>query len=365
MKILKQFAFFVLFLSCTLFTAAGYGQAANDDMYAHFIDVGQGQAILLEFPKGAVLIDAGGQPDRESYLIGYLKNFFLRRADLHNTLNGVFITHQHVDHNIGLQDVAANFTVLNYVDNGNKRVTPTEHNQVWMQHHATAAGTHYLAVTFGDVTANHHTSGYTDDVVDPVTGPVDPKIVVYSGGFTDKPEGWSNKAYQNENNHSLVIRVDYGKSSFLFSGDLEEEGIQQVLSYYHDTHVLDADVMQVGHHGSKNATDEDWLKAVTPKYAVISCGHWNYGRKEDGSVKPLTTYAYAHPNGGIIRNIEAYATASRLPTTDSVGVKGSFRGSIPVFEVMTIDHAVYATAWDGTVVVEASSQGSYEILTKQ
>ena len=80
---------------------------------------GQADATLLEFPCGAILIDAGAQDTTaQTTLIQYLQHFFARRTDLHNTLDLVVISHDHVDHDITLPRVAQTFTIKHYIDNG-------------------------------------------------------------------------------------------------------------------------------------------------------------------------------------------------------------------------------------------------------
>src|SRR5688572_7150084 len=80
-------------------------------MTAHFINIGQGGAVLLEFPCGAMLVDAGAQDDTaKGRLVTYLKKFFSRRTDLHNTLNTVLVTHNHIDHDSALKAVIETFT---------------------------------------------------------------------------------------------------------------------------------------------------------------------------------------------------------------------------------------------------------------
>lgn len=365
---MNLYKYLLLFLALSAgLQLTGAAQTPEKTMYAHYIDVGQGQAILMEFPHGAVLIDAGAQPDHEIGLISYLKKFFLRRADLNQTLNSVIITHQHVDHNTGLDDVERNFKILNYIDNGKRVVTHMEVNQIWMEDHVNEFNIRYEKVSFEGVTAGHNLSGVTDDRIDPVTGPeVDPQIIVYSGAFEAVPPHWDTvKDYGNANNHSLVIKVIFGRASFLFSGDLEEKGIEKVLAYYAGSHALQADVLQVGHHGSKNATTADWLDAVSPKYAVISCGLWKDGRLTGGRARPFTTYAYAHPNKKAIDLLEGKLTIARpSPVTDTIGLTGSFAGSIPKFTRATMSH-VYATTWDGNIIVKATADGQYQIMTHQ
>lgn len=342
-----------------------FGQPSADKMYAHVIDVGQGLCVLLEFPQGAVLIDAGAAPDHEITLINYLKTFFQRRTDLHNTLNGVMITHQHIDHDIALDDLTRNFKIMNYLDNGRRRVTNTEVNQIWMQNNFHRFGCRYEAITFDKATAVPDHTGLTDIIIDPVNGSIDPKIVIYSGAFVARPVGWSNEEYDDPDNNSMVIKVTFGNASFLFSGDLEESGIKQVLDLYSGTNALKADVIQVGHHGSRNAITSEWISAIKPKYAFISCGHWDDGCLHDGRPKIYTTYAYANPHVESVKLLEDSLPINRPATfTACVGTKDSYQGSIPEFADYQI-HKVYCTAWDGTIVISATAAGQYTFNTHQ
>jgi competence protein ComEC len=359
MQCFKPIIFWLLFF----YGQFTFGQVPADKMYAHVIDVGQGMAVLLEFPQGAVLIDAGAAPDHEIALINYLKIFFQRRTDLHNTLDGVIITHQHIDHNIALDDLTRNFKIRNYVDNGRRRVTNTEVNQMWMQHYFHNFGCRYEAITFDNAKAVPGHTGLTDIIIDPVNGTIDPKIVIYSGAFVARPAGWSNEEYNDPDNNSMVIKVIFGNASFLFSGDLEESGIKQVLDLYHGTDALKADVMQVGGHGSRNAITSAWISAIKPKYAFISCGHWDDGFLPDRKPKNYTTYTYAYPHFESVKLLEDSLPISRPAIFNAcVGIKGS--DTAPEFADFQI-HKIYGTPWDGTIVISATAEGQYTFNTHQ
>ena len=93
------------------------------------------------------------------------------------------------------------------------------------------------------------------------------------------------REHENMNDRSLVLRVDYGDTSFLFTGDCEREGEQALLE---DGCALSVDVLKVGHHGSGNSTSYPFLREVMPQYAVISVGSDNdYGHPAESTLSRL------------------------------------------------------------------------------
>jgi beta-lactamase superfamily II metal-dependent hydrolase len=147
-----------------------------------------------------------------------------------------------------------------------------------------------------------------------------------------------------ESEQSLVTRVDFNGASLLFMGDLEEDGIGLLLSYYTGAarQVLDADVLQVGHHGSNNATTQALLDTITPSVAVINVGKWNYGQPS----KPFTTFLYGHPRQSTLDLLSASITRKRSQSKSVMAANGSKN-----FHSTTVTKAIYATGWDGTVRV--------------
>ena len=115
--------------------------AQNNTLLVHFIDVGQADATLLEFPCGAMLIDTGAQDSaHQDQLTHFLDDFFQRRGDLNNTLKSVIITHNHIDHTRALRDVVSGFTVERFIDNGQNRGTGTG-NPNWVRREEGAGST--------------------------------------------------------------------------------------------------------------------------------------------------------------------------------------------------------------------------------
>jgi len=292
------------------------------------------------------LIDAGAQDvAARTRLVAYLNKFFARRTDLHKTINTVLITHDHIDHDFGLRAVVENFTVEHYVDNG--LITgPGAPNPNWLR---TEVSSGHRRITIkeipdSDIEAIGDKSGFTDAAIESINcQPVDPQIHVLQGHILTNP-GWSADAYGNLNNHSLVTGVDFNGASLLFMSDLEDEGIGLLLNYYTGSArmILDADVLQVGHHGSNNATTQELLDAVTPSVAVINVGRWNYGKPN----KPFTTFLYGHPRQSTVDLLQASISRKRSQPKSVMAAVSSKH-----FHSTNVTKAIYATGWDGTVRV--------------
>ncbi len=323
-------------------------------MNAHFINVGQGDATLLEFPCGAILVDAGAQDQEHvEILIGYLADFFdERRPDLANTLNSVIITHNHLDHTRALRSVFEYFVVERYIDNGQLNGAGSE-NPRWVRSIEGSQQVVVREISSSDLSADSDQQGLTDADIDPIDcATCDPHVRILAGRFDENP-GWSLNDFENQNNHSIVVRIDFGESSFLFTGDLEEPAIRTLLERYSGTHTLDVDALQVGHHGSDSGTTADFLQAITPEIAVISVGHWEFGRIVG---TPFSTFAYGHPRKRVIEMLSLMVSRFRDSPVSAMSAR-----SARSFEPYTVEKRIYATAWDGNVVVQASATGEYSI----
>ena len=198
-------------------------------------------------------------------------------------------------------------------------------------------------------------SGLENGVIDPFEG-CDARIRVLWGQVRrlgDKD--WSYGDYSDENNHSVVVRIDFGRASLLFTGDLEEGysedkgGIELLLEKYEGTDLLDVDVYQVGHHGSHNGTTTELVAAMSPKYAVISAGP---ACERSG----YSAWQHGHPRTRTIRDLQNGVQLDRVPKEASV-----FPGWREDPETWTISKAIYSTGWDGTVVLEADETGAWDV----
>lgn len=319
-------------------------------MSVHYIDVDQGASALLEFSCGAVLVDAGGRgPTASAHLMAYLEAFFARRPDLHRTLATVFITHTHIDHNSNLRLIAQAFHIGGYVHNGVLAGSGSP-NAKWMAAYAPTASPVIPAVgVTEDMVTAAGAPGLTNSVIDPVNcSDGDPQFHVISGSYSVNP-GWPDGEFDNGNNKGIVIRLDYGRSSFLFTGDMEDTALETMVGHYAGTRMLDVDVYTVGHHGSYNGTSKALLDAMTPKIAVMEMGHSDIQAQ-------WTAWAYGHPRKQAVDLLVAGVSGDRAaPATVLVA------DAVKSFKPYTMTKAVYGTGWDGDVTVDADTSGALAV----
>lgn len=318
------------------------------EMTAHFINVGQADSTLLEFPCGAILIDAGVEKNKKpEHLIEYLNKFFNKRPELNRTLESVIITHGDSDHTKAMEEVCENFTVKRYVDNGLTR------GDVPIS--LKSKDTIFRDVNNDEITAGDNKKGITDDIIDPINcKECDPNIVIL----------WSRSTklsgdYKKKNNQSLIIRVDFGKASFLFTGDAEIKETGDMLDYYEEgadesdeqsSSILDVDVYHVGHHGSVNGTTEELVDAMTPTIAVISVG------------KPTdaVTKNYGLPRIETLEMLKDNITETRNPSKKIKAAEGKGK-----FVNYKLKQNIYTTAADGDIKIQAKWDGSFTVTKKK
>ncbi|HEX3027479.1 MAG TPA: ComEC/Rec2 family competence protein [Clostridia bacterium] len=222
--------------------------AKIENLEVCFFDVGQADSIFVSCDGATMLIDAGN-PDDSDTVENNLKRLGVTSLDY------VVGTHPHSDHIGGLSQIISDFNVKEIMMTGTANNTNVYYN---------------LLKTI-------QSKGKK------ITKPAVGKTTKFGGGsFTvDAP----NAAYEDMNNDSIVIRFTYHKLSFLFTGDASKDSEKDMLSR-HDN--LQADVLKVGHHGSQTATSAAFLKAVNPRYAVISVGASNsYGLPDESVISRL------------------------------------------------------------------------------
>ncbi len=370
---------------CAVFLACTSGHAVadlppfetpdSDEMRAHFIDVGEGSAVLLEFSCGAALIDTGGERtvdfDSTKALHTYLEDFFGRRDDLNRTIDLLVLTHPHIDHTRGVSMVLNGYSVSNLVDNGLElgsggRQQRFAHRRVRSSNGAIQS----RAVNESEISA---AEGLTDDIIDPIDCEgTDPAFSVVWGAL-EADQGWTTRVLNNLGNSSIVVRLAFGQASFLFAGDLEVDVQPEMVDWYlHrcreaelDPCSLDVDVYHVSQHGSQTGTSEQLLRAMSPEIAVISMG--TSGRPGDWGAR-----AFGHPRASVVemlRDSEFGVSGSRdRPATVRVANRSNNKrstGTGSQFTTLNIEQAVYGTGWEKTVVVTANADGSFDVATER
>lgn len=224
---------------------------ACKELQVHFIDVGQGDATLLMCDGEAMLIDAGNNNK------GTAVQLYLKKQGIEQ-LKYIVGTHPDADHIGGLDVIITKFDIFS--------------GQVWMPDCDSDTN------TYRDVLMAIEYKGLIKKC---------PKREdTYSLGTAIISICSSTEIYSDSNDNSIVIRVENGDNSFIFTGDATEKEERDIIKQID----VAADVLKVGHHGSKTSTSDEFLWAVNPSYAVISVGDNSYGHPTAECLNKLRDY---------------------------------------------------------------------------
>lgn len=240
---------------------------ADGRLRVTFLDVGQGDALFVELPDGRRLLVDGGPGGERRFDVGerVVAPFLWNRAV--GTLDAIAMTHADPDHAGGLAAILREFRVRELWDTG----LPDR----------TAEEIRTLALRRGVV----HRRLRAGDRLE-----LGPALITVLNPPALPLAGSRRGPASDENNNSLVLRLDWGLASFLLTGDLEQEGEAELLSRrWPLTHL----VLKVGHHGSRYSTTDEFLRAGRPALAVISVGARNPFRHPHPEVLARLTQALA------------------------------------------------------------------------
>ena len=219
-------------------------QLPDRRLHVEFLDVGQGDAILITTPRGQqVLVDGGPSPSALFAALGEAMPFWDRSIDL------VVSTHADRDHITGLVSLLQRYDVEGWIDNGYEGSDPLLQECL---DRLKEEGIRRLQTAAGD------------------------RIELDDGTFLDVIHPRSRQATGEtggSNNNSVVLLLQHGSNSFLLTGDIEAV-TEQIL--VQSARELRADVLKVAHHGSAGSTTQEFLRAVDPSFAVISVGSENW-----------------------------------------------------------------------------------------
>ena len=244
----------------------------DENLKIYYLDVGQADSILINNKDKYMLIDAGNNADGEK-LVNYFNTLGIKKFDY------VVGTHAHEDHIGGMDDIINNFEIDTfYMPNAITTTKTFEDVLDALENKQIAFNTPEINKSFKFSNANITT--------------------LYTGTNTS-----------DLNNTSIVLKLDYGSNSFLFTGDATSSIEKQIIDKD-----IKSDVLKVGHHGSSYSSSISFIDKVNPKYAIISVGKNNiYHHPSDITINKLND-----------RNIKIYRTdidGTILLTSDGSNIK--------------------------------------------
>ncbi|MCS4479349.1 MBL fold metallo-hydrolase [Clostridium botulinum] len=248
----------------------------SNELKVHYIDVGQGDSILVQTKDKNILIDAGTRKNSDN-LISYLKKQHIKKLDY------VIATHPHEDHIGGMPKVIEEFEISNFYapkKTANTKIFKDMILQLKKKNLKINVAKKGISLNL----SNNSSLDFLAPVKD---------------------------NYENTNDSSAVVKLTHGNTKFLFTGDAEKTSEKDILNSNED---LSSNVLKVGHHGSHSSSSKEFLDKINPKIAIISCGKNNdYGHPHKETMKELNK-----------RNIEVYRTdidGNIVLTSDGENIK--------------------------------------------
>ena len=286
---------------------------SGDELRVHMLDVGQGDSILIIAPGGKTALVDAGNPGNGKKILAALQREGVQQIDL------LVATHAHADHIGAADEVIKGATVRNVLDSG---VPNTTKNYEDFLKAIKDRGASLVTAEPGQ------TFDLGGGAVLSVLGPVPPLFT------KDQLRGGGNEPNAN----SVVLRLDYGEFSMLLTGDAEAQTEQRLIE--RDAR-LEADVLKVGHHGSKYATSEGLLRRGEFKTALVSCSADN---------------RYGHPAPEVLARLKAAGV--KLYRTDLQGeIKLTTRGREDDYKITT-EREAEGDIWAGRTAQRDDSSRS-------
>lgn len=273
---------------------------SSGKMMVSFIDVGQGDSELIQSLSGKVMLIDAGPTATESQVVKYLRDRGI------STIDVVVATHSHEDHIGGMSAVLNEFTVKQFIDGGYPHTTSTYENMLNLIDERNIP---FRTVSNGDTIA------------------FDPAITVQ---VLNPQKTFTNDINQN----SVVLKMTYGKVSYLFTGDAESDA-----ENYYAGAVGDINILKVAHHGFNTSSGANLLSLITPEVSVIEVGSVN-------SYKDSTS-----------------AALQRLQQAGSKVYRTDLDGTITITSDGST-YSVYTEKLSGTIPIPMATSTQYQITTQ-
>lgn len=247
--IIVAILFAFAFIKITFYT---YEEAdTTDKLVIHYINVGQGDSMLLQSDGENLLIDAGPKSNKDN-LLKYLKKTGIKKLDY------IIATHPHEDHIGNMGSIVDKYGVSKKIFAPKKTSTTSSYKTLV---ESISNANKKITIAKAGVSFNLGDAAFCE-----ILAP-------------------NSNSYDNTNDYSAVIKVTFGKTSFLFTGDAEKTSEREILG---NNPRINVDVLKVGHHGSTTSTTDKFLKVVSPMIAIISCGNNNeYGHPHNDTLQKL------------------------------------------------------------------------------
>ena len=256
------------------------------------LDVGQGDATVIKLPTGEIIVVDCNTVDANVDIVSFLKSCGVQHIDC------LIITHPHYDHFSGLQELVDNFDIRSFMEPSVERTDITGDSKV--QYDAYCSAVDELEkrgvnishpVASGDV---HQQFG---------------EVKLYNFGpskaVLERAEGLEGEVHTN----SLVLKIEYGNFSMLFSGDVNQEGWKRISKYYD----IQSTVLNASHHGSTSGCNEECMNKITPSRTIISAGKGN---------------PFGHPDSEAVSIYKKYSTNGiRTTKNGSLGISANKDGT--------------------------------------
>lgn len=252
-RIMKMMVGFVVAGSILLWFCIG--SLGDGLLHIFYLNIGQGDAILVRTPSMEYVLIDGGPDDTVLQELSQVMPFYARTIDL------MILSHPHADHMDGLIEVLERYEVRQVM------ITGVSYGYAGYEKFFQTIRERGVPMIFMNGQGDYRLGGVTLDVLYPF------------GSL-------AGRHFENVNNSSISLRLLYGERRFYFSGDLEVEGEEELVEAGLD---LRADVFKAGHHGSRTSSTEPLLDMVEPEWAVISCGVDN---------------PFGHPHAETIRHLQ-------------------------------------------------------------